>query len=89
MRRQLDEQLIAVLRRMQNGRWMMARQIGADSTQYQWLIRRGYIQRQLGDLHGRHLKPRYDYSITRDGLELLGLVHGYNLLEPGSTRGDA
>src|SRR5260221_14080988 len=44
--RPVDDGLLAVLRKMRKGGWMMARAIRADSTQYQWLLRREYIHRR-------------------------------------------
>lgn len=61
----LSDSLLAILRRMQAGRWMMARQIGATSAQYAWLIRHGYIVRRDADTYGT--AHRWEYMLTVTG----------------------
>src|SRR5260221_9766156 len=41
--RPVDDGLLAVLRKMRKGGWMMARAIRADSMQYHWLLNRRFI----------------------------------------------
>src|SRR5260221_296968 len=69
--RPVDDGLLAVLRKMRKGGWMMARAIRADSTQYQWLLRREYIHRRDAALYGGSLRKRWEYCITRQGLAFL------------------
>ncbi len=69
--RPVDEGLLNVLRRMRKGGFMMARAIRADSTQYQWLLRREYIHHRDAALYGGSLRKRWEYCITRQGLAFL------------------
>lgn len=67
--RGIDEGLIGILKCMRHERWMMAREIGSDSTQYQWLLRRGLIRRRDAQTYGT--ARRYEYLITPRGLMIL------------------
>src|SRR5258708_7237210 len=69
--RPVDSGLLAVLRRMRKGGFIMARAIRADSTQYQWLLRREYIHRRDAALYGGSLRKRWEYCLTRQGLAFL------------------
>ena len=69
--RTYDDEMQRVLASLLGRGWLTARDIRAADTQYGWLLRRGFIERENTRAPGDGRVPRYRYRITHRGEQRL------------------